>query len=131
MSASAYRAKMTAIDGQAAAAQANVARGLQAKTLAELRQRLDEFAAATQKIGDEVAKLNPPQNAEAANTQLAAGMHETARAIRVLSKSVAGLHTPQEAIAYIQHKPNNAKGARDVNEALTRLKKLGYIRNNS
>jgi hypothetical protein len=103
-----------------------VAQGLQAKTLAELRGRLDAFAESTQRISDEVAKLKPPQNAEAANTELADGLHETARATRDASKAVAGLHTPREAITYLEQSPLNKKGARQVDEALTRLKQLGY-----
>ena len=126
LSASAYRARITQIKQEAASAESNVALGLQAKTLAELRQRLDAFSTSTQRIGDEVAKLKPPQNAEAANTELAAGMHESARATRTLSTDVAGLHTAQEAIAFIVHRPNNAKGAHEVNEAFAKLKQLGY-----
>jgi hypothetical protein len=131
MSASEYRTRMTQIRQQASTAQSDVALGLQAKSLAELRDRLDAFAVATQHIGDEVAKLNPPQNAETANNQLANGMHETARATRVLSKDIAGLHTAAEAIAYIEHSPNNAKGAREVNAALVKLKQLGYVSSTS
>jgi type VI protein secretion system component VasK len=126
LSASAYKAKLTQIKQEAATAQANVAKGLQAKSLAELQQRLNAFSDDTQRIGDEVAKLNPPQNAEAANTELAAGLHETSRTTRTLSKNIAGLHTPTEAIAYIEHSPANAKGAHQVDEALSKLKKLGY-----
>jgi hypothetical protein len=126
LSASAYRAKLTQIKQEAATAQTNVAKGLQAQSLAELRQRLDAFAADTQRIGDEVAKLNPPKDAEAANTELAAGLQETARATRAASKNIAGLHTPKEAIAYLESSPANAKGARQVDEALTKLKQLGY-----
>jgi hypothetical protein len=126
LSASAYRAKLTQIKQEAATAQANVAKGLQAKTLTELRQRLDTFAADTKRIGDEVAKLNPPQDAEAANTELAAGLHETARATSAASKAIAGLHTSQEAISYLEHQPANAKGAHQVDQALAKLKKLGY-----
>ena len=131
LSASAYRAKLTQIKQEAATAQANVAKGLQAKSLAELQQKLDAFASDTQRIGDEVAKLNPPQDAEAANTELAAGLHETARATKVASTKIAGLHTPTEAIAYLESSPANAKGARQVDEALTKLKKLGYASSTS
>lgn len=126
MSASAYKAKLVQIKQEAATAQANVAKGLQATTLAELQQRLDAFAGDTKRIGDEVAKLNPPQNAEAANTELAAGLHETARATSAASKAIAGLHTPKEAISYLEHQPTNAKGAREVDAALAKLKQLGY-----
>jgi hypothetical protein len=126
LSQSAYRTKLAQIRQEAASAQASVARGLQAKTLAELRGRLDAFADSTQRIGDEVAKLNPPENAEAANTELADGLHETARATHDASKAVAGLHTPREAISYLEQSPLNKKGARQVDEALARLQQLGY-----
>jgi hypothetical protein len=126
LSQSAYRTKLAQVKQEAASAQASVAQGLQAKTLAELRGRLDAFAESTQRISDEVAKLKPPQNAEAANTELADGLHETARATRDASKAVAGLHTPREAITYLEQSPLNKKGARQVDEALTRLKQLGY-----
>jgi uncharacterized lipoprotein len=126
LSQSAYRTKLAQVKQEAASAQASVAQGLQAKTLAELRGRLDAFAESTQRISDEVAKLKPPQNAEAANTELADGLHETARAARDASKAVAGLHTPREAITYLEQSPLNKKGARQVDEALTRLKQLGY-----
>jgi hypothetical protein len=126
LSQDAYRTKLAQVKQEAAAAQASVARGLQAKTLAELRGRLDAFAESTQRIGDEVAKLKPPANAEAANTELADGLHETARATREASKQITGLHTPREAISYLEHSPLNKKGARQVDEAVARLKQLGY-----
>jgi len=126
LSQDAYRTKLAQVKQEAASAQASVAKGLQAKTLAELRGRLDAFAESTQRIGDEVANFKPPQNAEAANTELADGLHETARATRDASKQITGLHTPREAISYLEHSPLNKKGAHQVDEALTRLKQLGY-----
>ena len=126
LTAAQYRAKMTKIEAEAASAASNVALGLQAKSVAELRQRIDAFSATTQRIGDEVAKLKPPQNAEAANTQLAQGLHETARATHIQSGKIASLHTAQEAIAYLQSTAGNQQGADDVNKAFAKLRKLGY-----
>jgi hypothetical protein len=126
LSPDAYRKQLTLIKQEATQAQEHVAQGLQAKTLAELRQKLDAFATSTQRIGDEVAKLKPPQNAEAANTELAAGLHETARATRDASEQIKSLHTPREAISYLEHSPLNRKGAQQVDHALARLKQLGY-----
>ena len=129
LSASAYRARITQIKHEAAHAESNVALGLQAKT--RRRAQADgstRSSPSTQRIGDEVAKLKPPQNAEAANTELAAGLHDTARATHAPSTKVAGLHTAQEAIAYIVHRPNNAKGAHEVNAAFAKLKQLGYAK---
>jgi len=126
LSQDAYRTKLAQVKQEAANAQASVAKGLQAKTLAELRGRLDAFAESTQRIGDEVANLKPPQNAEAANTELADGLHETARATRDASKQITSLHTPREAISYLEHSSLNKKGARQVDEALTKLQQLGH-----
>ena len=53
-------------------------------------------------------------------------MHETARATRDASKQITGLHTPREAISYLEHSPLNKKGARQVDEALAKLQQLGY-----
>lgn len=127
LSTSAYRAKLATVKQEAATAQEHVALGLQAKSLSELRQRLDGFATATGNIGDEVAKLNPPQNAEKANTELADGLQETSRATRAASAQIAKLHSTKEAISYLEHSPANRKGAHQVDEALTRLKQLGYM----
>ena len=126
LSQDAYRTKLAQVKQEAASARTSVAKGLQAKTLAELRGRLDAFAESTQRIGDEVANLKPPQNAEAANTELADGLHETARATRDASKQITSLHTPREAISYLEHSSLNKKGARQVDEALTKLQQLGY-----
>ena len=98
----------------------------QATSLSEPRQRLEDFATATSKIGDEVAKLNPPQNAEAANTELADGLHETGRATRAASEQISKFHSTQEAISYLQRSSADRKGAHQVDEALTRLKQRGY-----
>jgi hypothetical protein len=126
LSASAYRAKIAQIKRQAATAETNVALGLHAQSLIVLKRRLDGFAVATQHIGDEVAKLKPPTNAEAANTELAQGLHDTAVATRKASAAVPKLRTPAEAIAYLEHSSLNNKGAHEVNDAFSKLTKLGY-----
>ena len=126
LSPDAYRAKLAQVKQEATTAQAHVASGLQAKSVSELRQKLEAFATDTGNIGDEVAKLNPPQNAEQSNTELAAGLRETARATRAASAQITKMHSAREAIAYLEHSPANRKGAHQVDEALTRLKRLGY-----
>jgi hypothetical protein len=126
LSATAYRAQIAKIKQQAASAQGAVALGLQAKTVVELRQRLDAFATAIQHIGEEVAKLKPPKNAEAANAELAQGAHDTAIATRAASAKIAKLKTAQAGIAYLEHSVANAKGAQELNDSLAKLRKLGY-----
>src|SRR5438477_6445815 len=84
LSASAYRARLATIAKQADAVQTGVEKALNAKSVAELRKRLTLFAAAEDRLGDEVGKLKPPKNAEAANAELARGEHDIAAAVRSL-----------------------------------------------
>jgi hypothetical protein len=121
-----YRAHIAKIKVEAAKAQADVGKGLQAKSVGELKQRVDAFAAATQRIGDEVAALKPPQNAQAANSQLAQGLHDIAAGVRDASGKIATLKTVQAAIASLQHAQGPVKGSREVGESLATLQKLGY-----
>jgi len=126
LSAAAYRAKLAKVKVEAAGAQADVGKGLQAKTVGELKQRIDAFAAATHRIGDEVAALTPPENAEVANTKLAQGLHDIADATRAASEKIATMKTPQAGISYLQNAPGPVKGSREVSSALATLQKLGY-----
>jgi hypothetical protein len=121
-----YRAHIAKIRVEAAKAQTDVGKGLQAKSVDELKQRVDEFAAATQRIGDEIAGLNPPTDARPANTELAKGLQDIAAGTRAAGAKIAGMKTVQEAISYLQHSQGPIKGSREVTEALTELQKLGF-----
>jgi hypothetical protein len=126
LSKSEYRAKLQAIGHEAQQAQADVQKGLSADTVAELHTRLLAFAATSQHLGDEVAALKPPKAAEAANAELANGEHDSATALRAAAAATQNLKTPQAVIAYLQKNLSNAKGAHELNDALTKLKKMGY-----
>jgi hypothetical protein len=121
-----YRAQIAKIKREAAQAQSDVSQGLGAKNVSDLKQKIDEFAAATQRIGDEVAALNPPQNAAAANAQLAQGLQDIAAGTRGASSKIANLKSVGAAIAYLEHSNGPAKGSREVSKALATLQKLGY-----
>jgi hypothetical protein len=121
-----YRAQVAKIKREAAQAQSDVSQGLGAKNVSDLKQKIDDFAAATQRIGDEVAALNPPQNAAAANTQLAQGLQDIAAGTRDASSKIANLKSVGAAIAYLEHSKGPAKGSREVSKALATLQKLGY-----
>jgi hypothetical protein len=126
LSAAQYRAQIAKIKVEAASAQAHVGTGLQAKSVDDLKKTVDTFAAATQRIGDEVAALNPPSNAEAANAKLAQGLHDVAAGTRVASAKVATMKTVQEAISYLEHTQGPVKGSKEVSAALAKLKAFGY-----
>jgi cytochrome c556 len=126
LSPAAYRAKLAKVKVDAATAQAHVGRGLQAKTVADLKKTVDRFAADTQRIGDEIAQLNPPQDAAAANTELAQGFQDIAAATRDASAKVAKLKTAQAGISYLRHATGPIQAGHKVDDALAKLKKLGY-----
>jgi hypothetical protein len=126
LSPAAYRTAIAKVRTEAAKAQTDVGQGLQAKTPAELKQRVDAFAAATQRIGDEVAALKPPENAIAPNTELAQGLHDIAAGTRAASAKIAKLKTAKAGISYLEHSKGPVKGSREVSSALAELQKLGY-----
>jgi hypothetical protein len=121
-----YRAQIAKIKREAAQAQSDVSQGLGAKNVSDLKQKIDDFASATQRIGDEVGALNPPQNAAAANAQLAQGLQDIAAGTRAASSKIANLKSVGAAIAYLEHSKGPAKGSREVSKALATLQKLGY-----
>lgn len=125
---SAYRAKLASIGREANTAQAQVEKGLHAKSVAEIRTRLSTFANTAQKLGDEVAALKPPKNAEAANALLARGEHDTASATRAVLPQLAKLKSVKAALSFLNKSQGNAKGGRELDQALTELKKMGYAK---
>lgn len=128
LSPSAYRAKLATIGREANRAQAQVEQGLHAKSVAEIRTRLSTFANAAQKLGDEVAALKPPKNAKAANALLARGEHDTASATRAVLPQLAKLKSVKAALSFLNKSQGSAKGGRELDQALTELKKMGYAK---
>jgi len=126
LSPTAYRAAIAKVKTEAAKAQSDVGQGLHAKTPEQLKQRVDAFAAATQRIGDEVAALKPPENAIAANTELAQGLRDIAAGTRAASAKIAKLKTAKAGISYLEHSKGPVKGSHEVSSALAELQKLGY-----
>ena len=95
--------------------------------MAQLTTVLTSFAAAERRIGDEVAGLEPPKDAEAPNTELANGLHDTASEVQVLVPTVKTMPTAKAAIAFLNKTPQT-QGGRELDDALAKLKKLGYIK---
>jgi hypothetical protein len=128
LSAHAYEARLATIAKEADKAQHDVEQGLQAKTVEALHSRLAAFAAADQKLGNEVAALKPPKDAEQANAALARAEHDNAAAIRALLPRIGKAQTPKAAVQLLQHDPTAAKVGGELDSALSRLQKLGYTR---
>jgi len=129
LSRSAYRARLATIAKEADKAQADVEKGLTAKSLAELEARLKAFATAEDRLGDEVSRLKPPKDAEAANAELARGEHDTAAAaVRSALPKLATFTSPKAAVAFLSKGLAQPKGGHEVDHALAQLKKLGYTK---
>jgi len=90
--------------------------------------RLSTFANAAQKLGDEVAALKPPKNAEAANALLARGEHDTATATRAVLPQLAKLKSVKAALSLLNRTQGSANGGRELDQALAELKTLGYTK---
>jgi hypothetical protein len=126
LSADAYRARMATIAKEADAAQHQVELGLRANSIDALQARLAAFAKADQTLGDEVAALKPPKDAQQPNAALAQAEHDMAAAVRAILPTVARSKTPEQALQTLQSNAAAAKAGRELDSALSRLHKLGY-----
>jgi hypothetical protein len=128
LSASAYRAHLKTIAKESDKAQHAVEKGFRATSVPQLVTVLTAFGAAEKRIGDQVATLKPPTNTEAANTELAKGQHDTASEVQALLPKIQKMPSAQAAIAYLGKK-STTTGGHEIDEALAKLKQLGYIKN--
>jgi hypothetical protein len=126
LSATEYRAQLKTVGKESNAAQHAVEKGFHATGVPQLAKVLSEFAAAENRIGGEVAGLNPPKDADAANNELANGLHDTASEVQALLPKIKKMPSASAAIAYLSKTPTT-KGGNEIDEALAKLKKLGYI----
>jgi hypothetical protein len=128
LSKSAYRNQLAKISRQANAAHAAVGQAAtKAKNVAQVQTALRNFAAAEDRMGGEVSKLSAPRDAEAANAELARGEHDDAAEIRALLPKLAKYKSAQQAFGYLQ-RLGHTKGGQEEDEALSKLKSLGYTR---
>lgn len=126
LSADEYRAEFTKLGKQADKAHADVEKAFKAKSVEEIRTRMAHFADYRQGLGDTVADLEPPKDAEDANTRLADGAHQVADEIRATLPLLADAKTPEAAIKLLNQRLGKSKGTQKLDAALSELKKLGY-----
>ncbi|MFL5960824.1 MAG: hypothetical protein ACJ75G_11225 [Gaiellaceae bacterium] len=121
-----YRSELAKISKQAGTAHAQLERdGPTATTVAQLQAALRRFAGAEDRIGDELSKLKVPNDAKAANAELARGQHDDADEIRALLPKLSKYKSVQDAFTSLQ-RLGGSKGGREGDEALTKLRELGY-----
>jgi hypothetical protein len=124
LSASQYRARLSALSGREQTAQAKIGAVMHAKSVGDIRTGLLAFAADQQAAGDEVAALKAPKNAAAANAELARGFHDDATETRAIASRLAGVKSSKAAIALLGKA--QPRGGTEIDSALATLKKEGY-----
>jgi hypothetical protein len=123
-----YRAALAKIAKEADTMHSTIERQeLASTTVAEAVSTLRTFAERESAIGDEVAKLEPPSDAVAANTLLAKGEHDDAKTILGLLPRLSNFTKIQDLFAYLRKTPQ-PKGGIEQDRALTRLHDLGYAK---
>jgi hypothetical protein len=126
LTAAQYRAKLAALGKEVETAHVSVDGAMKKETAASLADALGTFANAHDRIGDEVADLDPPADANAANEELAEGLHGIAEAVRDLVPKVRESASAAAAVALLERSEATAKAGQEVDHALAVLKKLGY-----
>jgi len=122
-----YKAQLTTLNHDVSKAEAAAQSAVvQAATVEQIRAALTRVAAVQQHVGDEVAKLKPPEEAEAANALLARGAHDLAAETREVVKKLASVTKPSEALGLIQKAFQDTRGAKELDQAVGELKKLGF-----
>ena len=127
LSASEYRTHLQTVAKESDAAQHAVENGFRATSVPQLVEVLTAFGAAQKRIGDEVAALKPPKDAQAANTELANGLHDTGSEVQALLPKIRKMPSAKAAVAYLSKMPTT-KGGSELDQALAKLRKLGYVK---
>jgi hypothetical protein len=128
LSAAAYRVHLKTVAKQSDAAEHAVEKGFQSTSVPQLVTVLTTFEAADKRIGNEVAGLHAPANAESANAELAKGLQDNATELQALLPKIRKMTSAKAAVAYLTKSPPK-KGGQEEDTALAQLKKLGYIKN--
>jgi hypothetical protein len=129
LSGAAYKKQLAALSRQDDKAHANVDSLPHAKSVAQMTAGLTAFAAGEKRIGAEVAALKPPKDAEAANSQLARGFSDSATEITQVLAAIKPAKTPRQALQVIGKQfGSGTQGGKELDAALTQLKKLGYAK---
>jgi hypothetical protein len=126
LSADAYRAKLHAINGEVSKAEDQAqATIVKARSIHVIVGALTQVARAHDRIGDEVAALKPPKDAEAANELYVSGSHDLADEIRAVLPRLSSLESPRKAQAFLG-RLGNAKGGKELDRAVAEWKQRGY-----
>jgi hypothetical protein len=122
-----YKARLTALNREVDKAESTARSAVTPNaTVDQIRSALSRVAAAQQHVGDEVAKLKPPKEAEAANSLLARAAHDLAAEVREVVKKLGPVKSQKQALGLVQSMLQSARGARELDQATAQLRKLGF-----
>jgi hypothetical protein len=121
-----YRSKLKALDAKVSKGEAAVRSAITpTATVAQIRAALNRFADVDKQVGDEVAKLKPPKEAEDANALLARGFRDLATETKGVAAKLSSVKSPAAALALVQRAGTSFQGAKELDQAVSELKKLG------
>lgn len=95
------------------------------RTPAQVASALESFADVLQGVGDDIAAVEPPANAQRANQLLAKGFHDEATDTRQLADKASAAKNGSEAVALLNH-AGTSSGGKEVDRAVKQLHALGY-----
>ena len=124
LSAEEYRAELASLNKGQEKPHTDVEKAFSATSVAEMRTLFTRFADSQDALGDDVAALKPPKDAESANADLVSGAHAFADNIRALVTALSDVTSPKAALKIINQRGANA--SKPLDDALDKLMKLGY-----
>jgi hypothetical protein len=128
-SGSSYRTALARIAEQQTRAEGAIERAVpKARSVKQITAALTTFAAAEHLLSTQVSDLKPPKNAVQPNDELAVGLQSTSRSAQTAAAKIGTFKTPGQAAAYLQSHQGNRQGAQKLDDALAKLKKLGYTK---
>jgi hypothetical protein len=99
---------------------------LQAKSVSEIQQGVQAFAADQTNAANKVSNVTPPANAKVANDQLEKAFKDIAAAIQAVLPQIQSASSPQQALNVIMKAKGPQQAGQELDAALSQLKKLGY-----
>jgi hypothetical protein len=127
--ASGYRTALARIAEQQNRAEGAIERAVpKARSVTQITAALTTFAAAEHSLSTQVSDLKHPKNAVQANDELAVGLQSTSRSAQTAATKIGTMKTPSQAKRYLQSHQGNRQGAQKLDDALAKLKKLGYTK---
>jgi len=121
-----YKAALAQIAHQESVAQRSVGAAFHAKTISALHRAIAGFAADQARVARELTALRPPANAVVPNSELAKAFSDNATATRAVLSRIDHAPSVTRALALIQAAKGPQQTGQEIDQALSKLRRLGY-----